>query len=130
MIQGTPNGGLDEIAARTYVNGTDFTLIAYTNAADSLGPLTILADLAQPAVANGYAPIVLDGAWTTLNGIVTYVHSGGGNPTWSASGAWSATVTGVAIIFGTSVVHFKDNAVPFVAAAGKKLAIDMATVVS
>ena len=129
MIQGTPNGGLDEIATRTYVNGADLTLVCYTNTADSLDLNSTAATLTQPNETNGYAPIVLSGAWSTSNGIVTYDHGGGTNPTWSASGAWSATVTGVAIIFGGALMHFKDLSVPFVAAAGKKLAVDLATVV-
>src|SRR4051812_49331422 len=113
--QGTPNGGLDEITERAYVNGGDFTLVAYTNAQDSLGPTSMAADLVQPTQSNGYAPIVLTGTWSTSGGVLAYVHPAGpnadalGNPTWFASGAWSAPVTGVAMIFGGRIVHFFDH---------------------
>lgn len=137
--QGTPNGGLAEITERAYVNGSDFTLVAYTNAQDSLGPNTLAADLTQLSSSNGYAPIVLDGVWTSNNGVLTYVHPLGshadavGNPTWFAAGSWSAPVTGVALIFGTRVVHFMDHrdgagvAATFIAAAGKRLTVDLST---
>lgn len=137
--QGTPNGGLAEITERVYVNGADFTLVAYTNTQDSLGPNTVAADLTQPTSTNGYAPILLTGTWSTLNGVVTYVHPAGpnadaaGNPTWFASGAWSAPVTGVALLYGTRVVHFHDHRdaasapITFTAAAGKRLTTDLST---
>lgn len=136
--QGTPNGGLNEIAERAYVNGADFTLVAYTNAQDSLGPNSVAADLTQPTQANGYAPIVLTGTWSVNNGVETYLHPAGpnadalGNPTWFASGAWSAPVTGVALIFGARIVHFSDHrdgagvAATFTAASGKRLSVDLA----
>jgi hypothetical protein len=140
--QGTPNGGLAEITKRVYIDGSDLTLVCYTNTADSLGPSTVAANLTQPTVANGYAPIVLTGTWSSADGIVTYVHPAGpnadefGNPAWFPTGSWSAAVTGVAIIFGTAVLHFMDNRdgagspVTFVAAAGKKFTVDLATVAS
>lgn len=140
--QGTPNGGLAEITERVYVNGADLTLVAYANAQDSLGPNTVAADLVQPTVAAGYAPITLNGVWATDNGVVTYTHPAGpsadavGNPTWFASGAWSAPVTGVAVIFGSRVVHFMDHrdgggsAISFTAAAGKRLTVDLSTFVA
>lgn len=127
--QGTPYGGLNDIAALAYVSGA-LTLVAYTNTADSLGSATVAADLTQPTTANGYAPITLDGTWSTSNGVLTYVHSTPTNPTWTATSSWSATVTGVAIIRGTTVRHFKDLTSPFVAAGGRKLAVDLASVLS
>lgn len=127
---GTPLGGLDEIGKRVYIDGPDLSLVAYTNTADSLTSATVAADLTQPTVANGYAPITLDGTWSRTNGVVTYVHSTPTNPTWTASGTWSATVTGVAVVYGTVVMHFKDLTSAFTAAAGKKLAVDLSTVVS
>ena len=63
--KGTPNGGLDLIADRVYTSGADFTLVAYQNAADSLSAATVASDLTQPATANGYAPITLNGTWTS-----------------------------------------------------------------
>ena len=140
--QGTPFGGLNEIAERAYVNGADFTLIAYTNAQDSLGPNTVAADLTQPTTSNGYAPIVLNGTWSVSNGVLSYAHPAGpntdslGNPGWFPSGAWSAGVTGIAIISGSRVMHFHDyrdgagTPKTFTAAAGKRLVVDLATLLA
>ena len=127
---GTPNGGLDEIALRTYVNGADLTLVAYQNTADSLDADTVAADLTQPATANGYAPILLDGTWASTNGVVTYTHSTPTHPKWSATGSWGGDVTGAAIIYGTEVMHFKDLTTAFTAASGKSLTIDLTTLVA
>jgi hypothetical protein len=124
---GTPNNGLDEIARRVYVNGASFTLVAYTNAADSLSAATVTADLTQPTSSNGYAPITLSGTWSTSGGVVTYTHPG--NPTWSATGSWSGVVRGVAIVSGAIVMHFKDLDTAFTAANGKKLAVDLSQVI-
>jgi hypothetical protein len=140
--QGTPNGGLNEIAERAYVNGADFTLVAYTNTQDSLGPNTVAADLTQPNQTNGYAPIVLNGTWSVSNGVLTYQHPAGpntdtlGNPGWFPTGAWSADVTGVALISGSRVMHFHDhrdgNGDPktFTAANGRRLTVDLSTLVA
>lgn len=125
--KGTPLAGLDDIAGLAYVSGA-LTLIGYTNTPDSLGPNTVTADLTQPTSSNGYAPILLDGTWSSTGGILTYVHSTPTNPGWVATGAWSANVTGVAIIRGAVCRHFKDCTSAFVAAAGKKLEVDLSTV--
>jgi hypothetical protein len=125
--KGTPNDGLDAISAAAYVSG-QLTLVAYTNAADSLGANTVAADLNQPTQANGYAPILLDGTWSSADGVTTYVHSTPTNPFWLALGAWSAPVTGAAIIHGSVCRHFMDFASPFSAAAGKKLEVDLNSV--
>lgn len=140
MRSGTPLGGLDEIIERVY-SGPDFTLVCYTNTQDSLGPNTVATDLAQPTVGNGYAPIVLTGTWSFSGGVATYSHPEGaeaasdGHPCWFPTGTWSAPVTGVAMIYGTRVVHFYDvrdgdgTPTTFVAAAGKRFAVDMSTLV-
>lgn len=140
--QGTPNGGLDEITERAYVNGADFTLVAYTNAQDSLGASSVAADLTQPTSVNGYAPIVLSGTWSTSGGVLTYTHPAGpnadvlGNPSWFPTGAWSAGVTGVALIYGSRIVHFMDHRdavgspLTFVAAAGKRFTVDISSLVA
>lgn len=139
--QGTPFGGLDEIIERVY-SGPAFSLVCYTNTQDSLGSNTVSDDLTQPDQANGYAPIVLDGDYSFENGVVTYLHPEGpeaaanGHPCWFPTGTWSATVTGVAMIYGARVVHYMDlrdgdgNPSAFVAAAGKRLEIDMASLVA
>jgi hypothetical protein len=118
---------LDDIASLAYFSGA-LTLVAYTNPGDSLGPTTVAADLNQPTQVNGYAPIVLDGTWSTDNGVVTYLHSTGVNPRWVALGAWSAPVTGVAMIRGSVCRHFKDLDSAFSAAAGKPLEVDLNSV--
>eukprot|EP00919_Chromeraceae_sp_WS-2016_P077287 GHVR01182982.1.p2 GENE.GHVR01182982.1~~GHVR01182982.1.p2 ORF type:complete len:134 (+),score=9.07 GHVR01182982.1:1109-1510(+) len=129
---GTANEGIDAvIAERVYISGGDLILIVYTNAADSLESDSVRADLVSVSQANGYAPITLDGTWSSTDGIVTYTHSTPTNPTWTATGTWSATVTGVAIIDNptSSLLHWKDLDTPFVAAANRKLAIDIATII-
>lgn len=141
--QGTPFEGLAEITRRTYTLAPALTLIGYTNAQDSLGNETIAAQLVQPTQENGYAPIVLNGTWTHVNGVVTYEHPPGpntddfGNPAWFPSGSWSAPVTGVALIHNNNVlVHYFDvrdgggNPTPWIAAAGKRFVIDIAQVLS
>lgn len=132
--KGTPKGGLSEIAKRMYLDGADVTLIAYTNAPNSLGANTAASDLTQPTQAAGYAPILLDGIWSEIDGVATYAHSVadpvlGAKPLWTATGPWNATVNGVAMIFGSRVMHFKDNVTPFVAAAGKKLVVDISNLI-
>jgi len=131
--QGTPDGGLDDIGALAYTSGL-LTLVGYTNTAGSLSNVTVVADLTQPTTSNGYAPILLDGVWSETNGVLTYVHSAGannfsGNPGWQATGVWSATVNGIALIHGTKVRHFMDLSIPFVAANLKKLVADLSTVI-
>ncbi len=131
--QGTPDAGLALMAQRIFAGGA-YTLVAYTNAQNSLDSSAVLSTLIQPSQTNGYSPILLDGVWSVLAGVATYVHSAGasndglGNPCWYATGGWSAAVTGVAMVFGSVVQFFVDlkdgNGDPttFLAAAGKKLA--------
>jgi hypothetical protein len=132
---GTPNGGLDEIGRSAYVNHADLTLVAYTNARDSLGPASAASNLVQPAVQNAYAPIVLDGTWTSVNGDLTYQHStvnirGTQHPGWTATGAWSAPVTGVALVYGSILMHFYDlTSADFVPVNGSFLDVDLATII-
>lgn len=138
--EGTPIGGRNLYIQRTLIDGGDLTLVAYTNTQGSLGDDTVLASLTQPTQANGYAPIALSGTWSKSNGVATYVHPAGptadadGNPCWFPTGVWSAPVTGVALVSGTDVVHFFDyrdgagDPTTFIAAAGKRLPIDIATI--
>lgn len=126
---GTPYVGLNEFLRRCYVTG-ECAILAYTNAANSLDASTVFTDLVQPTSTNGYAPITLNGTYTRTNGVMTYVHSVGTNPQWSATGAWSSTVNGYAmyLISGSLLLHFKDfvNG-PFTASAGSKIAADIST---
>ncbi len=126
--EGTPFQGLDYAAARVY--GAHLSLVAYTNAAGSLGDASVYADLVQPT-GGGYAPITLDGTWSFSNGTVSYVKSGA-DPRWTATGAWSNTVRGVAMvdIAQQKLLHFRDNGTAFVAANLKVLEVDITTLVS
>lgn len=137
---GTPNGGLDEIGESAYKNHPAYALVAYTNARDSLGPNTLATNLLQPLVQNGYAPIALSGPWTSVNGDVSYTHpvvnprTGHAFPFWLASGAWSAAVTGIAMVYGARVIHFADLTVlgvpqDFVPVNGSWLEVDLLTII-
>jgi hypothetical protein len=127
--EGTPSEGLEYASALVY--GSQLSLVCYTNAADSLGASSVYADLTQPATANGYAPITLDGDWTFTDGTVSYLKDAA-NPRWTATGSWSVTVTGVAMvdIADGTLLHFRDNAIPFIAANLKKLEVDIVTLVA
>jgi hypothetical protein len=111
--QGTTYGGLSEIARRTYVVGDTLALVAYRNSPDSLGLSNIQTDLIQPALSGGYSPIQLNGQWSVVNGLSSYVHPGGGDPGWQVTASWGVTVTGIAIVYGSILVHFKDLVAPF-----------------
>jgi hypothetical protein len=126
--EGTPNEGLDYAAGRVY--GSHLSLVAYTNAANSLGTGSTYATLTQPTGA-GYAPIALDGTWTISGGTVSYLKAGL-NPTWTAAGAWSLPVNGLAMvdIATGKLLHFRDCSTPFVASAGRRLTADITTLVS
>jgi hypothetical protein len=127
--EGTPFQGLDYAASRIY--GAHLSLIAYTNPPNSLGDSSTFASLTQPALSGGYAPIVLDGTWTFLNGLVTYLKAGA-NPRWTCTGGWSATANGSAIVdvAAGKLLHYKDFATPFIAANLRKIEVDIANVVT
>lgn len=138
--QGTPVGGRNLYLQRTLLEGADCTLVAYTNAQDSLGNSTVPGDLSQPTQTNGYSPIALPKAgWTIANGVASYAQAPGanfdsdGNPCWLPTGAWSADVTGVALLQSAVLVHFFDHrdtngdAAVFTAAAGRKLVVDLSS---
>lgn len=122
--QGTPLAGRNELARRSYVIGADCALVAYMNPALSLDDNTVMADLMQPPLANGYAPIILSKANYSVDAaVVTYIDPTTGNPEWAATGPWGSNpVNGIAMVFGSVVLHFMDLSQPFIAAAGKRLA--------
>ena len=124
---GVPTKGLEEIARRVFVGGAAMSLVAYTNAPDSLGAGSLAADLIQPTQTNGYAPITLAPAsWDPTNGTATY----SGSTLWSATGPWSLPVNGYAMIYGTAIIIFKDLPSPFVANNGAKLQPDLLTLLT
>ena len=129
--EGTPYQGLDYAASKLYVSSV-LSLVAYTNAANSLSDATVYADLTQPASANGYAPILLNGVFTSTNGTVTYDHGTPDNPRWTATGSWGTTVNGIAMVDVSAgkILHFRDCAVPFVAANLRKLDVDLTTLLT
>lgn len=129
--QGSPKAGRTEIGRRVYVLGGQCSLVAYTNAGNSLGDDTVSADLTQPPLANGYAPIALTPSqWAVVNGVATWQDASSADPIWTCAADWGVTVIGAAIVFGVTVMHFKDLVSPFVATRGKKLAITLADLIN
>jgi hypothetical protein len=130
--KGTPYQGRDLIIApRVY---TGLSLIAYTNAQDSLSDTSVYADLVQPA-GSGYAPIALSGSWASSNGVVTYDHGTPDDPNWEnthATNNWSLPVTGVAIIDASNrLLHFHDlSNGPVTMTPAKKLVVNLSTLVA
>jgi hypothetical protein len=131
MSSGTTNGGLTELGAAGYTNHAAYTLVAYTNAVGTLSASSVAADLSVIVTSNGYAPITLTAAnWTSAAGVVTYLPS----PVWTATGSWSGTVNGVAIIYGAILMHWWDfdgvapNIGPWVASNARKLQPNLTTV--
>jgi hypothetical protein len=134
----TPNGGLAELARRIFPQGAAFSLVAYTNTPASLGSAAVAADLVQPPLAAGYAPITLVPARWNVDaaGVTTYTEPDGstgflGDPTWFATGSWgSNAVTGIAMVFGSILFQARDLQLAFVAAAGQKLRINLQDLLS
>lgn len=126
--QGSPKAGRSEIARRVYPQGGACSFVCYTNPQNSLGDDTLAADLTQPPLANGYAPITLAQiGWSVANGVATYLDPAtSSDPIWICTADWGVTVNGVAMVFGATVMHFKDLVVPFTATRGKKLAETLA----
>ena len=112
------------------LQGNATTLVAYSNTGGTLSQSSVYTDLTLITTANGYAPITLSAAgWTFSNGVLTRA-----NETWSATGVWSAVMTGYAITFGSVLLMYRDLTdsgdvpAPFTAAAGKKVRVDLTTV--
>lgn len=134
-LSGTPHQGRDNIIApRVYVN---CQLILYTNESDSLDDNTVLADLNQPT-GTGYAPIELNGTWSSVEGVVTYDHGTPDDPAFLNTGEsnWSLPVTGAAIISGSDLLHFKDSVdgagapVSVTMSPGMKFVVDLSNLVA
>lgn len=129
-IKGTPFQGRDAvIMPRVY---TGLTLVLYTNAANSLDDASTGATLVAP-VGTGYAPIALNGVWSSSLGVVTYDHGTPDDPVFQNTGGvnWSAQVTGAAILAGASLLHFMDDPNgPVTLAAGKKYLVDLSSLVA
>lgn len=131
---GTPFEGRDNIIVpRVYTTGT-LDLRLYVNIADSLDPSTVLGDLTEPT-GTGYAPITLSGAYSVTNGVVTYDDGTPDDPefenTESEGGSnWSQAITGVAMTDGTYILHFQDLLSSVTMTPGKKLKVDISTLVA
>lgn len=124
-LAGTPNAGLDEIGRSAYVFHGPYSLVCYCNTRNSLDADTLTAELIQPNVFNGYAPILLNQLWQSVNGDVTYPVK----PRWTASGSWNLPVRGVAMVFNAIVLHFQDLSTPdFVPVNGAWLEVDLLNV--
>lgn len=132
--KGTPDEGQDNVlGARIYTTGTlQFRL--YTNLADSLDESTVFADLTEPT-GTGYGPIVLSGVYSFNNGVVTYDHGTPDDPvfenTESEGGSnWSNPITGVFMTDGTYVLHFQDLVTSVTMTPGKKLQVDLSSLIA
>ena len=132
--KGTTDEGQDSIiGARVYTTGT-LQLRLYINTADSLSETTVFADMTEPTGTN-YAPIVLSGVFTFNNGVVTYDHGTPDDPffenTEPGSGSnWSNPITGVWMTNGSQVLHFQDLVTPVTMTPGKKLKVDISTLIA
>ena len=132
--RGTTDEGQDSIiAARVYTAGS-LQLRLYINTADSLSETTVFADLNEPT-GTGYAPITLSGVWTFNNGVVTYDHGTPDDPVFENTEAgggsnWSNPVTGVFMTDGTYVLHFQDLLTGVTMTPGKKLKVDVSTLIA
>ena len=131
---GTPKEGRDNIISdRVYTTAT-LDLRLYVNTADSLDADTVFADLVEPT-GTGYAAISLTGVFSEADGVVTYDHGTPDDPVFentnAAGGAnWSQAITGVAMTDGTYVLHFQDLVTPVTMAPGKKLKIDISSLIA
>ena len=131
---GTPNEGRDYIISdRVYTTST-LDLRLYVNTADSFSAATVFADLTEPT-GTGYAAISLSGVFSEADGVVTYDHGTPDDPVFentnAAGGAnWSQAINGVAMTDGTYVLHFQDLTTPVTMTPGKKLKIDVSTLVA
>ena len=133
---GTPNEGLDAISNRVYTSDGTLQLRLYVNLADSLDADTVFADIVEPT-GTGYAPESLTGVFSETDGIVTYDD---GTPddvifenTESEGGSnWSQAVNGVILydVTNNAVLHFNDLSVPITMTPGKKLKIDLSTLIA
>ena len=126
------NGGLNEFATAAFPNHAAYTLVAYTNAVGSLTATSVAADVSVVTTSNGYAPITLTPAnWSVSStGVATYPTAG---TIWTATGSWSGTVNGVAIIYSTKLIAYQDFTGvapipgPWVASNARKLQVDLNT---
>ena len=134
--KGTPNEGFDNvIAARIYTPNT-LELRCYVNTPDSLGQTSVFADLTEPT-GTGYGPILLNGVYTSTNGVILYDHGTPDDPyfenTEPGGGSnWSQAVTGVVMCTagGGTILHFNDYVSPVTMTPGKKLSIDISSLVA
>lgn len=120
----TVYNGLDQILTRAYVSGANLTIGLKTN---SIGSLTKSSNLASVNAVSGagYGALTLTNSnWSTTNGALTYDP----NPTWTATGTWSAAVTGYYIHDGTYLWHVHDDAAPYTMTSGKKYVVDLSTI--
>jgi hypothetical protein len=106
----------------------------YVNTANSLDADTVFADLVEPT-GTGYAPITLSGVFSETDGVVTYDHGTPDDASFENTNAeggdnWSQAITGVAMTDGTYVLHFQDLASPVTMTPGKKLTIDLSTLIA
>ena len=131
---GTPTEGRDFIISdRVYTTGT-LDLRLYVNTADSLSATTVFANLTEPT-GTGYLPITLSGTFSETSGVVNYDHGTPDDPVFENTEAgggsnWSNPITGVAMTDGTYVLHFQDLVSSVTMTPGKKLKVDISTLIA
>lgn len=127
---GTANEGRDKIISDRVYTSSTLDLRLYANAADSLGPTTVFADLVEPT-GTGYAPITLSGVFSEADGVVSYDSDPTFENTETGGGSnWSNQIQGVVMTDGTYVLHFQDLVAPVTMTPGKKLKVDLSTLIA
>lgn len=128
--RGTPNEGKDNIIVPAVYTGLSIGL--YTNAADSLGAATVLADITQPT-GTGSADKTLSGAWSSTDGVVTYDDGTPDNVIFENTdvSTWGGgDVVGWFIHDTTYILHFKDlDAGPTTMTVGEEIEIDLSSLI-
>lgn len=127
---GTPSEGRDFIISERVYTSSTLDLRLYTNNADSLGATTVFADIVEPT-GTGYAPISLTGVFSEAGGVITYDSNPTFENTESEGGTnWSNQIKGVIMTDGTYVLHFQDLIAPVTMTPGKKLVVDLSTLIA
>lgn len=130
---GTPNEGRDSIISdQVYTAALDIRL--YVNTADSLDATTVFGDLTEPT-GTGYLPIPLTGVFSETDGVVSYDHGTPDDPIFEntepgGGSNWSQAIIGVAMTNGVYVLHFQDLVTPVTMTPGKKLKVDLSTLIA
>ena len=128
---GTAHEGVDNVLINAY---TGLKLILYTNGFQAFDRDSVLADFTEPdsvdseSDPNGYAPVLLNGTWSSLQSVITHVP----DVTFTNTGnseAWNI-VYGAAMVTATHVLHWKDFANEYALDVGQSLVVDLSSMVT